>query len=136
MLKIGDKAELTKRITDEDVLNFAEVSGDKNPIHLDESYAEKSMFGKRIAHGMLSASFISNVIGNQLPGEGTIYIGQNLQFCKPVFIGDTIKTIVTVKSIDEVKGNLVLETLCLNQCNEIVIRGEAYVKNKRCRKSQ
>lgn len=130
MIKVGDKAELVRTITDEDILAFAEVSGDKNPVHLDEEFAKTTIFNKRIAHGMLSASFISNVIGNQLPGEGTIYMAQSLKFCAPVYIGDTITTEVEVIQINEEKGNIALKTVCLNQNREPVIVGEALVKNK------
>lgn len=134
MIKIDESAKYTKEIQEADIQKFADVSGDMNPIHLDEEYANNSMFGKRIAHGMLSASFISNVIGNQLPGEGTIYMKQSLEFCKPVYIGDTVTAVVTIKDIDELRGNFILDTKCYNQDNEIVIKGEAYVKNKKYRR--
>ncbi|WP_416327437.1 MaoC family dehydratase [[Eubacterium] hominis] len=131
MIKIGDQAKLMKRISEKDVLLFSEISGDKNPIHLNQEYAEKSIFCKRIAHGMLSASFISNVIGNQLPGEGTIYLKQTLNFCKPVYFGDLITTIVEVIDIDYDRANIKLDTKCINQEGMIVIEGEAYVKNRK-----
>lgn len=130
MIKIGDQAKLVKVISEKDIELFSEVSGDKNPIHLNQEYAEKSIFGKRIAHGMLSASFISNAIGNQLPGEGTIYLKQSLEFCKPVYIGDQITTIIEVTNIDDVKGNIELKTYCLNQNHKTVIKGNAVVRNK------
>lgn len=131
MIRIKDEAKMTRIIKEEDIVVFSEVSGDINPIHLYEEYAEKSIFGKRIAHGMLSASFISNVIGNQLPGEGTIYMKQSLEFCKPVFIDDIITTVIVVKDIDYEKGNISLQTKCINQNNENVVIGEAFVKNKK-----
>lgn len=130
MIKVGDQAKLVKIINEDDIKAFSEVSGDKNPIHLNQEYAEKSIFGKRIAHGMLSASYISNVIGNQLPGEGTIYLKQSLEFCKPVYIGDRVTTIVEVKEIDNIKGKINLKTYCINQNDEIVVKGIAVVKNK------
>ena len=124
---VGDTAEITKRITVSDVEGFAGVSGDYNPIHLDEKFAKNSRFGRRIAHGMLTASLISSVIANQLPGEGSIYLGQTLQFVAPVFLDDEITARVTVKQIREDKPIVKLETICTNQRNEIVIRGEATV---------
>lgn len=130
MLKIEDKATLKKIITEKDIVEFSKVSGDTNPIHLNEEYAKNSIFGKRIAHGMLSASFISNVIGNQLPGQGTIYLKQSLKFCKPVYIDDIITVTVEVKEIDYDKSIILLDTKCTSQNGDIVIEGEAYVKNK------
>lgn len=125
---VGDTAEITKRITAADVEGFAGVTGDYNPIHLDEEFAKATRFGRRIAHGMLTASLISSVIANQLPGEGSIYLGQTLQFVAPVFLDDEITARVTVKEIREDKRILKLETICVNQRQEIVvIRGEATV---------
>jgi acyl dehydratase len=124
---VGDSAEIKKRITAFDVEGFAGVSGDYNPIHLDEEFAKNTRFGRRIAHGMLTASLISSVIANQLPGEGSIYLGQTLQFVAPVFLDDEITARVTVKQIREDKPIVKLETTCVNQRNEIVIRGEATV---------
>ena len=129
MLTIGQSASFTKRITENDINAFAEVSGDHNPIHVDEEAAKKSVFGRRIAHGMLSASFISAVLGMYLPGEGTIYLGQNLKFLKPVDIGDEITAKVTVAEVvNEDKGIYKLSTQCFNQKDEMVIDGEATVK--------
>lgn len=132
-LAIGDTAARSKTITDEDVRAFAAVSGDKNPIHLDEDFAANTRFGKRIAHGMLSASLISAVLANDLPGHGSIYMGQTLQFVAPVFIGDEITARVTVTSIREGKPIAKLETVCVNQHNEIVIKGEATIHYGNCR---
>jgi 3-hydroxybutyryl-CoA dehydratase len=126
-LKIGDTAELTRTIEQSDVEAFAEVTGDRNPIHLDDAFAEKTRFGRRIAHGMLTASLISSVLANRLPGEGSVYLGQSLQFVAPVFFGDEITARVTVKEVREDKPIVKLETICVNQRNEIVIRGEATV---------
>ena len=132
-LNIGDTAARSKTITDEDVRAFAAVSGDENPIHLDESFAANTRFGKRIAHGMLSASLISAVLANDLPGHGSIYMGQTLQFVAPVFIGDEITARVTVTSVREGKPIAKLETVCVNQHNEIVIKGEATIHYGNCR---
>ncbi len=129
MLEIGKSATFTKKITESDINAFAEVSGDFNPIHVDEEAAKKSVFGRRIAHGMLSASFISAVLGMYLPGEGTIYLGQNLKFLKPVDIGDEITAKVTVaEAVNADKGIYKLTTQCFNQKGEMVIDGEATVK--------
>ena len=124
---IGDSAEITKTIEQADVDAFAGVTGDHNPVHVDEEFAKTTRFGRRIAHGMLTASLISSVLANKLPGEGSIYLGQTLQFVAPVFPGDEITARVTVKEIREGKPILKLETICINQREEIVIRGEATV---------
>ena len=124
---IGDSAEITKRITEADIEMFAQVSGDRNPIHLDDKFAKTSRFGRRIAHGMLTASLISAVLANELPGEGSVYLDQSLQFVAPVFPGDDVTARVTVKKIRKDKPIVKLETICLNQNEEIVVRGEATV---------
>lgn len=126
-IKVGDTAETTKRITDADIEVFAQVTGDRNPIHLDDAFASKSRFGRRIAHGMMTASLISAVIANKLPGEGSIYLGQSLQFLAPVFPGDDVTARVTVKEVREDKPIVKLETVCVNQRDEVVVRGEATV---------
>lgn len=125
--KVGDSAEITKTIEQSDVDAFANVTGDHNPVHVDEEFAKTTRFGKRIAHGMLTASLISAVLANKLPGEGSVYLGQTLQFVAPVFPGDEITARVTVKAIREDKPIVKLETICVNQREEIVIRGEATV---------
>ena len=124
-IKPGDTASLSKTITDNDIRAFAEVSCDYNPLHLDEAFAQQTRFGKRIAHGMLSASLISAVLANELPGS--IYLGQTLQFVAPVFLGDTVEARVTVTEIREDKPIVKLQTVCTNQRNEVVIKGEATV---------
>jgi 3-hydroxybutyryl-CoA dehydratase len=124
---VGDSAEITKTIEQADIDAFASVSGDHNPVHVDEEFAKTTRFGKRIAHGMLTASLISSVLANKLPGEGSVYLGQTLQFVAPVFPGDEVTARVTVKDIREDKPILKLETICVNQRDEIVIRGEATV---------
>ena len=105
---------------------FAGVSGDDNPVHLNEEFAQGTMFKGRIAHGMLGASYISTVIGTRLPGPGTIYMGQSLKFRAPVRVGDTVTARVTVTAIDPEKRRLTLETLCL-VAGKVVIEGEAQV---------
>jgi 3-hydroxybutyryl-CoA dehydratase len=125
--KIGDNASITKTITDEDIHTFADVTGDHNPLHLNDEYARDTRFGRRIAHGMLGASLISSVLGNKLPGAGSVYLSQGLRFVKPVLPGDTITARVTVTGIRDDKPIITLETICMNQDNEIVIKGEAVV---------
>ncbi len=123
--KIGDTASFSKTISDADIQAFADVSGDHNPLHLDEEFAKTTRFGRRIAHGMLSASLLSSTIANQLPGS--IYLSQTLRFVSPVYLGDTITTRVTVTAIREDKPILTLETICENQNLEVVVKGEATV---------
>jgi acyl dehydratase len=124
---IGDSAEITRTIEQADIDAFASVTGDHNPVHVDEEFAKTTRFGKRIAHGMLTASLISAVLANKLPGAGSVYLGQTLKFVAPVFPGDEITARVTVKEIREDKPIVKLETICVNQRDEIVIRGEATV---------
>jgi 3-hydroxybutyryl-CoA dehydratase len=126
-LSVGDTAEITKTIEQIDIDAFAELTGDHNPVHVDEEFAKTTRFGRRIAHGMLTASLISSVLANKLPGEGSVYLGQTLQFVAPVFPGDEVTARVTVKEIREDKPIVKLQTICVNQRNEIVIRGEATV---------
>jgi len=125
--KVGDSAEITKTIEQADIHAFAEVTGDHNPVHVDEAFAQTTRFGRTIAHGMLTASLISAVLANKLPGEGSVYLGQTLKFVAPVFPGDRVTARVTVKEIREDKPILKLETICINQRGELVIRGEATV---------
>ena len=124
---VGDSAEITRTIEQADIDAFANVTGDHNPVHVDEEFAKTTRFGKRIAHGMLTASLISAVLANKLPGEGSVYLGQMLKFVTPVFAGDEITARVTVKEMREDKPIVKLETVCVNQRDEIVIRGEATV---------
>ena len=126
-MKLGDSASFTKTVSEHDVYTYAGVSGDFNPAHVNEVEAQKGMFGKRIAHGMLSAGFISTVLGTQLPGPGTIYMGQELRFTKPVFFGDTITATVTVAELIPEKNRAILDTVCTNQNGDIVIKGKATV---------
>ena len=126
-IKIGQTAQYERVITVSDIAKFAEVSGDHNPVHMDEEYAKSTIFKGRIAHGLLSASFISTVLASQLPGPGTIYLHQDLDFLKPVRIGDTITTLVKVLEKDAVKKRIILQTQCINQDNKIVVDGKAIV---------
>jgi 3-hydroxybutyryl-CoA dehydratase len=126
-LNVGDGAEVSKTITDEDVRAFAELTGDRNPVHLDEEYASTTRFGRRIAHGMLGASLISTVLASELPGPGSVYLSQTLRFNAPVFLGDTVTARVTVKHVREDKPVVMLETVCTNQRGERVVEGEAVV---------
>ena len=126
-IHVGDTAEFSKTISETDVQAFANLTGDHNPVHLDEDYAEGTRFGRRIAHGMLTASLISSVIANKLPGEGTIYLGQTLQFIAPVYLDDTVTARVTVQKIREDKPIATLETVCVNGRGETLVKGEATV---------
>ncbi|HEX8558124.1 MAG TPA: MaoC family dehydratase [Pyrinomonadaceae bacterium] len=126
-LKPGDAAEMSKTISDEDVRAFAALTGDHNPVHLDEEYAAGTRFGRRIAHGMLGASLVSAVLANELPGRGTVYLSQTLRFTAPVFLGDTLTARVTVRGVREDKPVVTLETVCTNQRGERVVEGEAVV---------
>lgn len=125
--KVGDTATMSKTITDADIQTFADLIGDHNSIHLDDEYASKTRFGRRIAHGMLSASLISTTIGVKLPGSGTVYLSQNFKFVAPVYPDDTVTAKVTVSKIREDKPIVTLETVCHNQHGELVVKGEAVV---------
>jgi 3-hydroxybutyryl-CoA dehydratase len=126
-LKVGDTAALSRKITDQDIRAFAELTGDHNPVHLDDAFARETRFGRRIAHGMLGASLIAAVLGTELPGKGSIYLNQTLQFLGPVYIDDTVTARVTVTRVREDKSIVTLETVCENQRRETIIRGEAIV---------
>jgi len=124
-MKVGDVAEFAKTVSESDIYQYAGVTGDFNPAHINEEYAANTFFKTRIAHGMLSAGFISNVLGNQLPGPGAVYIRQSLNFTAPVRIGDTIKAIVEVIDLNKDKNRVTLKTRCINQEGTVVIDGEA-----------
>ncbi len=128
--KIGDKASTTKTITETDVYLFAGITGDLNPAHVNESWAKKTKFGGRIAHGMLTGGLISSVLGMQLPGPGTIYMKQDLRFTAPVRIGDTITAEAEVVEVIENK-RLRLKTTATNQDGVVVTEGEALVSPPR-----
>lgn len=125
-LSLGQSAELSRTVGAADLQAFADVSGDNNPVHLDEDYARTTTFGGRIAHGMLSAAYISAVLGTRLPGPGAIYLSQSLRFRRPVRIGDEVTARVTVKALDEKRGQVTLETVCLVG-GKAVLEGEAVV---------
>ncbi len=125
--KVGDSVSVSKTITDEDIHQFSTLSGDYNPLHLDDEYAKTTRFARRIGHGMLTAALISTLIGNHLPGRGALYLGQTLKFVAPVYPGDTITATGTITNIREDKPILTIETICVNQAGEHVIEGEAVV---------
>lgn len=126
-LHVGQQACFEKTISESDIQLFAGISGDFNPIHVNRIAAQKSIFKSRIAHGILSASLISTVIGMYLPGPGTIYLEQNLKFVKPVYINDTIRATVEIKKIIDAKNTVLLETVCINQNQQKVLTGNAKV---------
>ncbi|MDQ6826101.1 MAG: MaoC family dehydratase [Candidatus Eremiobacteraeota bacterium] len=121
----GQHASLSRKVTLSDVEAFARVSGDHNPMHLDETFAAASRFKKRIAHGLLSVSYISAVLGSRLPGPGTIYLSQSVSFRAPVFLDDVITATVTVVSYRRDKQILTLRTECTNQQGRVVVEGQA-----------
>jgi len=125
-LSVGQSADLVRTVGEADIVAFAAVSGDNNPVHLDADYAAGTSFGERIAHGMLSASYISAVIGTQLPGPGAIYLSQALRFKRPVKIGDEVTARATISEIDTAKARVTLTTVCLVN-GKPVIEGEALI---------
>ena len=125
-IEVGQEALISKTITESDIISFANITGDNNPVHISNSFAERTIFKKVVAHGFLSASLISAVIGMQLPGPGSIYINQTLAFLAPVFPGDTIEVKVRVKSKDEKKNRVILETFCEKKGKKI-LNGEAEI---------
>jgi len=126
-IEVGQFAERRRTITKDDILRFAEVSGDQNPICVDEEYAKKTVFRRKMAPGLMVASMISAILGTQLPGPGTIYLEQNLEFVAPVRIGDEITARVEVIAKDETSKTVTLKTICLNQRDKLVINGKAVV---------
>jgi 3-hydroxybutyryl-CoA dehydratase len=126
-LKVGDKFSTDRLVTDELIRKFADVSGDYNPIHLDEEVAKTTRFGRRIAHGMLSGAFISAVLGYELSERRIVYLSQSLKFTAPVFIGDTVTATATVTNIRKDKPIITLETICTNQNGDVLVKGEAAV---------
>jgi 3-hydroxybutyryl-CoA dehydratase len=124
---IGEKASLSRTVSESDIADFARISGDVNPVHVDEAYAHTTRFGGRIAHGMLTAGFISAVLGTRLPGPGGIYLSQALKFTAPVRAGDTITASAEVVAYREDKRIVTLKTECTNQRGEIVVAGEAVI---------
>jgi 3-hydroxybutyryl-CoA dehydratase len=126
-LNPGERASRTTIITDEMIRAFAALTGDSNPVHLDDAYAATTRFGRRIAHGMIAAGLISAALANDLPGPGTVYLSQTLQFKAPVYPGDMITTTVEVKSARSDKPIATLGTVCKNQEDVVVLEGEAVV---------
>ncbi len=125
-LSVGQTATMTRAVSEADITAFAAVSGDNNPVHLDEAFAQSTMFKGRIAHGMLSAAYISAVIGTQLPGPGAIYLSQSMKFRRPVRIGDEVVTTVTITALDTERGHATFATVC--QVNgKSVVEGEALI---------
>ncbi len=127
-LAVGQTASLQKAFTDADIVAFAEISLDSNPIHLSSKYAKGTVFGTRVVHGMLTAGLISAVIANRLPGPGSIYLGQDLRFTAPVFPGDTVTAQVEISELQEDKKIVKLTTTCVNQHGQAVITGLATIK--------
>ena len=126
-LKIGDSFSTERKVTDELVRKFAEVSGDYNPIHLDEEFAKTTRFGRRIAHGMLSGAIISAVLGYEFKERKIVFLSQSMKFTAPVYLDDTVIATATVTNIREDKGIVTLETICTNQNGETLVKGEAVV---------
>ncbi|MGI3451214.1 MaoC family dehydratase [Citrobacter arsenatis] len=123
---IGMSASYSQTITDADIKSFAGISGDHNPVHISDTYASESRYGKRIAHGLISAGFFSALFGTRIPGCGCVYVSQNLCFKYPVYIGDTVEATVTVKSIDLIKRKVTFDTTC-KVGRKRVITGEAEI---------
>jgi 3-hydroxybutyryl-CoA dehydratase len=132
-LKVGDVAEFAKTISESDIYLYAGVTGDVNPVHINEAYAQKTFFKTRIAHGMLLGGFISTVLGNKLPGPGTVYIKQELIFLAPVRIGETITARAEVVEMITEKNRVRFKTTCVNQDGTIVLDGEALVSPPKAR---
>ncbi len=126
-LQVGDAAEFAKTVTETDIYLYAGITGDFNPAHVNEAYAKNTFFKTRIAHGMLTAGFISAIIANQLPGPGTIYLKQDLSFLAPVRIGDTITARVEILELNSEKNRVRLKTTCSNQDGVMVLAGEGLV---------
>lgn len=126
-LRVGDSAFFEKTITDADVLLFAGVSGDMNPVHISETYAKQSIFKNRICHGGLVSALFSTVLGTTLPGNGTIYLSQFSKFVSPVYLNDTVTAMVEIIEIIESKNRVILKTTATNQHNQVVVIGEATV---------
>jgi 3-hydroxybutyryl-CoA dehydratase len=133
-IQVGDSAEFAKTVSETDIYLYAGISGDFNPAHINAAYAEQTFFKARIAHGMLTAGFISTILGTMLPGPGTIYLKQALTFMAPVLIGDTITARAEVTEKDEAKNKITLKTTCTNQKGKVVLDGEAMVSPPRAPK--
>ena len=125
-LVVGQSAQMTRVASDEAVSAFAAISGDSNPLHLDQAFAETTPFKTRVAHGMLSGSYISAVLGSQMPGPGGVYLSQTLAFKRPVHIGDEVTTKATITAINLVKGHVTLKTVCMVD-GKVAVQGEAVI---------
>lgn len=125
--KVGDFITETRFVNESDVQDFARVSGDINPIHLDDAYAAKTRFKKRIAHGMIAASFVSKIVGTRFPGYGSIYVSQTYKFRNPIYIGDSIVAEIRAIAVREDKPIVTLSTICRNQNGDVLLEGEAVV---------
>jgi 3-hydroxybutyryl-CoA dehydratase len=128
-VEVGRKASFSKTVSEGDIAAFADVTGDSNPLHLDADHAARTRFKQRVAHGMLSAGFVSAALGTKLAGPDVtvVYLSQNMRFLRPVFIGDTVTANVEVKSLDSEKRFVTVATECVNQKGESVLTGEAVV---------
>jgi 3-hydroxybutyryl-CoA dehydratase len=126
--KVGDKETVKKTFTSEEVELFAVLSTDKNPVHLDDTYAANTIFKKRIVHGFLVGSLISAILGNKMPGNGSIYLSQAMSFKRPVYLNDEVTCVVEIMEIISEKSIYKLSTNCYNSNNEIVIEGNAVIK--------
>jgi len=126
-IKVGDRASVTKTITEDDIQTFGDLTGDHNPLHFDEDHARRTRFGHPISHGMLTGALFSPIIAHQIPGEGAIYLSQSLKFVAPVFAGDTITAELKVTRVREDKQIVTLEGVARNQRGEVVIIGESVV---------
>jgi len=126
-LKVGDAAEFSKTVSEIDIYLYAGVTGDFNPVHINEEYAKNTFFKTRIAHGMLTAGFISAIISNQLPGPGSIYLKQDLNFLAPVYIGDTITARIEIIEVIAKKNRIRLITTCNNQHGVLILSGKAVI---------
>ncbi|MFJ8065374.1 MaoC family dehydratase [Psychrobacillus sp. NPDC096426] len=122
---VGQTASFSRTVTETDVVMYAGISGDYNPVHVDQEFASGTRFGQRIAHGLLTTSFLSRLLGMELPGQGSVYLEQSLKFKKPVFIGDTVTATAEILDIDHDRGIIRLETICRKQDNTVVLTGEA-----------
>ena len=129
-LKIGMKESVSKTITETDVILYAGITLDVNPAHLNEEHAKQTMFKHRIAHGMLTAGLVSAILGTKLPGEGSIYMGQDLKFTAPVYFGDTITATAEIIELIPEKNRVILSTICTNQEDKVVLKGQATIMKK------
>ncbi|MGZ3693295.1 MAG: MaoC family dehydratase [Bdellovibrionota bacterium] len=125
--KVGDKASITVRVTDKMIRDFAELSGDRNPVHLDDEFAKTTRFGRRIAHGMITGALISRALATELPGPGAVYLSQTLKFTSPVFVDEEITIELTVLNVREEKGFLTIETKAVKADGKPTATGEALV---------